>query len=130
MANHLRTRLVLDTLDMALRQRRPDGVIHHSDQGSQYTSIAFGQRCRDAGVRPSTGSVGDCYDNAMIESFMKTLKVEGVYPMAFESAEDVAEHLPRFIDSYNERRLHSALGYLSPNRFEEEQPRTPVKTAA
>ncbi len=61
MANHLRTRLVLDALDMALWQRRPDGVIHHSDQGSQYTSIAFGKRCRDAGVRPSTGSVGDCY---------------------------------------------------------------------
>ena len=63
MANHLRTRLVLDALDMALWQRRPDGVIHHSVQGSQYTSIAFGKRCQDAGVRPSTGSVGDCYDN-------------------------------------------------------------------
>ena len=61
---------------------------------------------------------------------MKTLKVEGVYPMAFESEEDVACHLPRFIDSYNERRLHSALGYLSPNRFEERQSRTPVKSAA
>ena len=61
---------------------------------------------------------------------MKTLKVEGVYPMAFESAEDVACHLPRFIDSYNARRLHSALGYLSPNRFEERQSRTPVKSAA
>ena len=61
---------------------------------------------------------------------MKTLKVGGAYPMAFESADDVAEHLPRFIDSYNERRLHSALGYLSPNCFEEEQSRKPVKTAA
>ena len=61
---------------------------------------------------------------------MKTLKVEGVYPMAFESAEDVACYLPRFIDGYNERRLHSALDYLSPNRFEEEQPRKPVKSAA
>ena len=61
---------------------------------------------------------------------MKTLKVEGVYPMAFESAEDVACHLPRFIDSYNARRLHSALDYLSPNRFEEEQPRKPIKSAA
>ena len=78
----------------------------------------------------TVGRRGNPYDNAMMESFMKTLKVEGVYPMAFESAEDVAEHLPRFIDSYNERRLHSALGYLSPNRFEEEQSRTPVKTAA
>ena len=73
MANHLRTQLVLDALDMALWQRRPDGVIHHSDQGSQYTSLAFGKRCRDAGVRPSTGSVGDCYDNAMCESFFATL---------------------------------------------------------
>ena len=61
---------------------------------------------------------------------MKTLKVEGVYPMAFESAEDVAEHLPRFIDSYNERRLHSALGCLNPTRVEEEQPRKPDKSAA
>ena len=61
---------------------------------------------------------------------MKTLKVEGVYPMAFESADEVAEHLPRFFDSYNERRLHSALGYLSPNRFEENHSRTPVKSAA
>ena len=76
------------------------------------------------------GRRGNPYDNAIMESFMKTLKVEGVYPMAFESAEVVAEHLPRFIDSYNERRLHSALGYLSPKRFEEEQPHTPVKTAA
>ena len=74
MANHLRTQLVLDALDMALWQRRPDGVIHHSDQGSQYTSLAFGKRCRDAGVRPSTGSVGDCYDNAMCESFFATLE--------------------------------------------------------
>ncbi len=76
MANHLRTRLVLDALDMALWQRRPDGVIHHSDQRSQYTSIAFGKRCRDAGVRPSTGSVGDCYDNAMCESLFATLECE------------------------------------------------------
>ncbi len=65
MANHLRSELVTDALDMALGQRRPDGVIHHSDQGSQYTSVAFGKRCRQAGVRPSMGSVGDCYDNAL-----------------------------------------------------------------
>ena len=73
---------------------------------------------------------GNPYDNAMMENLMKTLKVEGVYPMAFESAEDVAGHLPRFIDSYNARRLHSALGYLNPNRVEEEQPRKPIKSAA
>jgi putative transposase len=62
MANHLRTELVVDALNMALGQRRPQAVIHHSDQGCQYTSIAFGLRCRQAGVRPSMGSVGDCYD--------------------------------------------------------------------
>jgi transposase InsO family protein len=65
MATHLRTELVLDALDMAVGQRRPDGVIHHSDQGCQYTSFAFGNRCREAGVRPSMGSIGDCYDNAL-----------------------------------------------------------------
>jgi transposase InsO family protein len=69
MAGHLRTELVLQALEMALRQRRPVGVIHHSDQGGQYTALAFGQRCREAGVRPSMGSVGDCYDNALCESF-------------------------------------------------------------
>ncbi len=69
MANHLRTELVLDALEMAIGQRRPGDVIHHSDQGSQYTSLAFGGRCREAGVRPSMGSVGDAYDNAMCESF-------------------------------------------------------------
>ena len=65
MANHLRSELVTDALDMALCQRKPDEVIHHSDQGSQYTKVAFGKRCRQAGVRPSMGSVGDCYDNAL-----------------------------------------------------------------
>ena len=79
-------------------------------------------------VKP--GRLNGPYDNAMMASFMKTLKVEGVYPMAFESEEDVSRHLPRFIDSYNERRLHSALGYMSPNRFEEKQSRKPVKSAA
>ena len=76
MANDLRTELVLDALEMAIGQRRPDGVIHHSDQGSQYTSLAFGKRCREAGVRPSMGSVGDAYDNAMSESFFATLECE------------------------------------------------------
>ena len=66
MANHLRTELVLEALDMAVWRRRPADVIHHSDQGCQYTSIAFGARCREAGVRPSMGSVGDCFDNARL----------------------------------------------------------------
>ena len=76
METHLRTELVLEALNMALAQRRPAGVIHHSDQGTQYTSIAFGMRCREAGVRPSMGSVGDCFDNAMCESFFATLECE------------------------------------------------------
>ena len=68
MANHLKTELVLDALDMALAQRRPESVIHHSEKGCQYTSYAFGKRCREAGVVPSMGSTGDAYDNAMAES--------------------------------------------------------------
>ena len=76
MATHLRTELVLDALNMAVWQRRPERVIHHSDQGTQYTSIAFGLRCREVGVRPSMGSVGDAYDNALCESFFATLECE------------------------------------------------------
>jgi transposase InsO family protein len=76
METYLRTELVLKALDMALGQRRPVGVIHHSDQGGQYTSLAFGQRCEQAGGRPSMGSVGDCFDNAMCESFFATLECE------------------------------------------------------
>ena len=76
MASHLRTDLVLEALNMALSRRHPDEVIHHSDQGSQYTAIDFGTRCREAGVRPSMGSAGDCYDNALCESFFATLECE------------------------------------------------------
>ena len=76
MANHLRTELVLAALNMAIAQRRPQGVIHHSDKGAQYTSLAFGKRCRETGVVMSTGSAGDCYDNAMAESFFATLECE------------------------------------------------------
>ena len=67
---------MLDALDMAIAVRKPGNVIHHSDKGSQYTSLAFGNRCKEAGVRPSTGSVGDAYDNAMCESFFATLECE------------------------------------------------------
>jgi putative transposase len=76
METHLRTELVLAALNMAVAQRRPTVVIHHSDQGCQYTSVAFGQRCAEAGVRPSMGSVGDAYDNALCESFFATLECE------------------------------------------------------
>ena len=119
MASHLRTSLVLAALDMALWQRRPNGVIHHSDQGSQYTSIAFGQRCRQAGVRPSMGSVGDCYDNALCESFFATLECELIDRRRFHSQAEARMAVFEFIEGwYNSRRRHSAIGYLSPVHYE------------
>ena len=122
MANHLRTRLVLDALDMALWQRRPDGVVHHSDQGSQYTSIDTGNRCRVAGVRPSTGSVGDCYDNAMCESFFATLECELLDRRRFRSHAEARMAVFEFIEGwYNPHRRHSAIGYLSPINYERSQ---------
>lgn len=119
MATHLRTELVLGALDMALQQRRPDGVIHHSDQGSQYTSIAFGQRCRDFGVRPSMGSVGDCFDNALCESFFATLECELLNRRCFKNPDEARRAVFEFLEGwYNPHRRHSALGYLSPAEFE------------
>ena len=85
MATHLGAELVLNSLNMALAQRRQQEVIHHSDQGCQYTSIAFGQRCKAAGVRPSMGSVGDCFDNALCESFFATLECELIDRYTFRS---------------------------------------------
>jgi putative transposase len=119
MATHLRTELVLGALNMAVAQRRPTAVIHHSDQGCQYTSIAFGLRCRERGVRPSMGSVGDCYDNAMCESFFATLECELLDRRSFATQKDARMAVFNFIEGwYNPRRRHSALGYLSPINFE------------
>ena len=119
MANHLRSELVTDALDMALGQRRPDGVIHHSDQGSQYTSVAFGKRCRQAGVRPSMGSVGDCYDNALCESFFASLECEWLVRRRFANRPEAKIALFEYIEGfYNTHRRHSSLGYLSPINFE------------
>ena len=119
MANHLKTELVLDALDMALQQRRPTHVIHHSDQGCQYTSLAFGKRCHSAGIRPSMGSVGDCYDNAMCESFFATLECELILRTHFSSLQQARLAVFDFIEGfYNPRRRHSAIGYLSPINFE------------
>ncbi len=119
MDTHLRTNLVLAALDMALTQRRPTEVIHHSDQGCQYTSVAFGNRCRDAGVRLSMGSVGDAYDNAMCESFFATLECELLDRERFRTQGDARLAVFDFIEGwYNPRRRHSSLDYLSPMIFE------------
>ncbi len=119
MASHLRTELVLAALDMALGQRRPTEVIHHSDQGTQYTSIAFGLRCRQVGVRPSMGSVGDCFDNALCESFFATLECELLDRRRFRTQAEAQMAVFDFIEGwYNLHRRHSALGYRSPAEFE------------
>ena len=130
MAHHLRTELVLTALDMALQQRRPADVIHHSDQGCQYTSIAFGKRCRQAGVRPSMGSVGDAYDNAMCESFFATLECELLDRRRFRTQAEARMAVFDFVEGwYNPKRRHSALDYLSPLQFERIN-RTPMRASA
>lgn len=119
MATHLRTELVLDALNMAVWQRRPETVIHHSDQGTQYTSIAFGLRCKEVGVRPSMGSVGDAYDNALCESFFATLECELLDQQRFKTQAEAKMAVFDFIEGfYNSRRRHSSLGQISPAAFE------------
>jgi len=124
MATHMRASLVVDALKMALARRRPTpGLIHHSDQGSQYVSLAFGRAASEAGIAVSMGSRGDAYDNAVAETFFATLKKELVnrrsWPSRLELQSAVFEYIEAF---YNRRRRHSTLGMLSPTDYEQLQP--------
>jgi putative transposase len=120
MASHLRTELVLTALEMAIWNRRPArGVIHHSDHGCQYTSLAFGARCQQAGIVPSMGSVGDCYDNAVTESFFATLECELLARERFRTLAAAELAVFDYIEGfYNPHRRHSTLGYQSPAAYE------------
>ena len=124
MQEHLRTELVLAALEMAVSKRRPDtGLIHHSDHGCQYTSFLFGERCAAAGIRSSMGSVGDCYDNAMMESFFATLECELLAHHRFRTHNEARAAVFDWLEVfYNRQRRHSALGYLAPAIYEQTYP--------
>jgi len=120
MADHLRAELVIDALNMAVDRRQPDrGLVHHSDQGSQYTALLFGQRCRLAGIDVSMGSRGDCFDNAVCESFHATLKKELLYRQSWPTKSAARTAVFDYIEAfYNPRRRHSTLGNISPVLYE------------
>ena len=124
MAEHLRSELVVEAVTMATSRRRPaPGAIHHSDQGSQYASLAFGQRLREAGLLGSMGSRGDCFDNALVESFFATLECELLARQRFPTRNAARLALFEYIEGfYNTHRRHSALGYLSPAAYERRSP--------
>ena len=119
MDTNLKTPLIMEALEMAITQRQPSNVIHHSDRGCQYTSYAFGKRCREAGVMPSMGSVGDAYDNAMAESFFASLERELLNRRRFKSQAEARMAVFEWIEGwYNPHRRHSSLGYRSPVNYE------------
>jgi putative transposase len=131
MAGHLRTELILDALDMAISRRRPgDGLVHHSDRGTQYTSLAFGRRAREAGIALSMGSTGDAYDNALAESFFASLETELLDRTTFRTRADARLAVFDYIEAfYNPIRRHSALAYLSPAEFERRYRSEPITAA-
>jgi len=130
MADHLRSELVIAAVDMAVWRRRPTpGLIHHSDQGSQYTSLAFGRRLREAGLVSSMGSRGDCFDNATAESFFATLAIELLARHRFPTRSAARLALFDYIEGFdNTHRRHSALGYLSPAAYERRCTAQPIVT--
>jgi putative transposase len=121
MANHLRTELVVDALEMALWRRKPDvGLIHHTDRGAQYTALSFGKRLEEAGIVPSMGRAGSALDNAISESFVASLKTELLYRHRFLTREAARTAVFDYIEGfYNRVRRHSSLGYLSPADYEQ-----------
>lgn len=123
------TALCLEALDDAIEKRKPKpGLIHHSDRGVQYACDAYKARLEENGIIPSMSAKGYCYDNAFAETFFKTLKAEEVYLTEYETLEDVLNAVPRFIDTvYNDKRIHSSLGYYSPGEFEELAERKQLK---
>lgn len=128
MASHMRAELVTAALDAAIVHRRPgEGLVHHSDHGSQYTSLAFGRRLRESGIAASMGSIGDCYDNALAESFFATLETELIdrsdWATTSEAKAVVFEYIEVF---YNRVRRHSGIGYFSPADFEERYRSSPA----
>ncbi len=123
MESHLRTELVVDALRMAVWRRKPaPGLVHHSDQGVQYTSLSFGERLKEVGVKASMGRTGSALDNAMAESFVSTLKAELVSHLEFPTRQAAKTAIFDYLETfYNTSRLHSSLGYRSPVDFEEDR---------
>jgi putative transposase len=126
LADHLRAELVVDALEMAVARRRPDaGLVHHSDQGCQYTSLVFTRRCRAVGIDVSTGSRGDCFDNAVLESFHASLKKDLIHRRSWSTKAEARTAVFEYIEAfYNRRRRHSTLGMVSPVEFETSTLRT------